>query len=81
MSTLYNTFLEQLKDCDLGVFSPEKREARIATCQACEHFVPTDNICGVCNCNIGIIVMLGQNSCKVGKWIGEMPPAETPPNP
>lgn len=85
MSALYDLLVEQLKDYNLGVFSVEKREERIATCQACENFVPVDNTCNVCKCNIGIMVMLGANSCKVGKWIGEtgpepLPP-ETPPEP
>lgn len=71
MSALYDLFLEQLKDYDLGALSKEKREQRIATCQSCDEFKAENTSCNLCRCNVNWKVMLGQNSCMKGKWVGE----------
>ena len=71
MSALYDLFAEQLKAYDLGILSPEKREQRIAICQACEKFNIQNTSCEICRCNVNWKVMFGPNSCMEGKWVGE----------
>lgn len=70
MSALYDLFAQQLHGYNLGVLSKEKREERIATCQACDQFVLEGTKCGICQCNVNWMVMFGPNSCMEGKWVG-----------
>lgn len=77
MSNLYDLFLQQLEGYNLGVLSKEKREERIATCQACDKFSLDKTTCSICGCNVNWMVMFGPNSCMEGKWEGV--PEPTPP--
>lgn len=70
---LLETFTEQLKDFNLGIWNKESRESRIRICQGCENFEPETNTCGICNCNIGFMVMMRSKSCVIGKWVTDDP--------
>lgn len=67
--SIYETLKQELINFDLGVFSKEEQERRIAICQGCEEYSGDfEHKCNVCKCNINWRVMLMQNSCPKGKW-------------
>ena len=68
--SLYDTLKEELSNFELGIFSKEEQERRIAICQGCENFSGEEtHQCSVCKCNINWKVMMMRNSCPAGKWI------------
>lgn len=69
--SLYDTLKEELSNYNLGFFNKEEQDRRISICESCPNFSGEEtHTCSVCNCNINWKVMLMQNSCPEGKWIG-----------
>lgn len=69
--SIYDTIKQELANFDLGVFSKEEQERRIAICRSCEEYSgDEEHKCNTCNCPINWRVMLTINSCPKGKWVG-----------
>ena len=67
--SIYEILVEELKTFELGVFSKEEQERRIAICQSCEEYTgDEEHKCNKCQCNIKWKVMLMCNGCPKGKW-------------
>lgn len=68
--SLYSKLLEEFKQFDLGIFNEEEQKRRIAICESCDQFNAENHRCKVCGCSIANVVLLTQNTCYLGKWIG-----------
>ena len=43
-------------------------QARMSTCQDCEHFIKATTTCKKCGCFMKVKTKLATASCPVGKW-------------
>jgi hypothetical protein len=48
----------------------EQKNARLAICQACEHFRDGGR-CHLCGCGLGVKAGWAGESCPIGKWLAE----------
>lgn len=57
-----------LFDKDIGRVEGDVAKARLATCQACDRYVPLTHQCEECGCFMNAKVKLPNAFCPIGKW-------------
>ena len=70
---LLDILRKELENIHLGVFDSEEQQRRADMCISCENFIQEGHKCKLCGCSVSHLVLLMQNSCKAGKWIGKIP--------
>lgn len=69
--SLYTILKEELAAYSIGIFDKAEQDRRIAICESCPNFSGEEtHECSICKCNINWKVLMMQNSCPEGKWVG-----------
>jgi hypothetical protein len=53
------------------VVSAEVKNARLATCSACEHFNAPTKQCRLCGCYMTVKTQFSNMRCPEGRWVEE----------
>lgn len=57
-----------------AIEDPAIAEKKLKICQSCEHFLPENSLCDLCNCPLIPKIGVRGSKCIIDKWVFIEPP-------